>query len=582
MTTTDRDLNRALMRLWRKGGWAGQASLALPVLGGGLLLAQTWLLASTLHQAIVEGVPLAGLLAPVASILLLIAVRAGLSMAGEMLAIEASESIKLGLRRDLFAEMLARQPLWTGTRSSGALSTLVIEQVEALDGFFTRYLPATIQAAILPIAFSVVILPFDWTVALIFLVTAPLIPVFMMLAGWVAEAASKAQASALARLTGRFADRLRGIVTLKLFGREAAETEAMYAASEELRRRSMKVMRIAFLSSAALEFFAALGVAGVALYCGLTLLGLVHLRPTPLTLETALFCLLMAPEVYQPLRLLAVHYHDRAAAKAALREVAATMGSPAGGEAAAPVHVRLPAALPARGPIRVEARALALTSPRGDTILAGADLTVKAGEHIAITGPSGAGKTTLLDAIARLRDADGDILLAGTLLGDVPDRVLRSRVAYAGQRARLLAGTIADNIRLAGPGAEDAAVQAAAERALVTGFAAALPLGLDTPVGENGLGLSGGEAQRVALARLYLRDPGLLLLDEPTAHLDPATEDAVLEQLLAFAQDRTLIIATHAAAVATRMDRAYRLADGQLIELERPRPARVSRTRGDA
>ena len=576
--TPERAFARRLKSLHRLGGWPARLSLLLPLAGGALLVLQTSTLAQVLHRAVVEQEAIAGLVGPLAVVLALVVARAGIGMLGEMLAVLASEAIKLTLRRRFFGEMMDRLPIWTAGQSSGALSTLIIEQIESLDGFFTRYLPAMVQAAVLPIAFAVVVFPVDWTVGLIFLVTAPLIPIFMMLAGWGAEAASRQQARALSRLTGRFADRLRGMVTLKLFGREEAETGAIFASSEELRRRSMKVMRIAFLSSAVLEFFSALGVAGVALYCGLTLLGLIHLRSTPMELEAALFCLLMAPEVYQPLRLLAASYHDRAAARAALQEIEAGL---------APTLQNPPtartAALPRRpGGLHIALRGLGVATPGGESVLDDVNLQSRPGSHIAILGPSGIGKSTLLEALARLRPISGEIRLDGVALSDIAEDHLREQVAFIGQRPRLFAGTIAENIRLARPTACDTAVEAAASRAMVSAFACKLPLGLETQVGESGYGVSGGEAQRVALARLYLRDPRLILLDEPTAHLDAATETEVLTNLLRFAEGRTLIVATHAEAVAAKMDRAYRIAGGRLLPALLPHRPRARSLRGAA
>jgi ATP-binding cassette, subfamily C, bacterial CydD len=579
----DRPPGRHLNALHRYGGWPGKASLLLPLLSGALLVPQAALLAFVLHRAIVEHAALASLYAPIVALLGLLLLRALLGAVGETLAAHASEAIKLLLRRALFADMLGRAPSWTAAQSSGGLSTLMIEQVDALDGFFTRYLPASVQAALLPLAFAVTVLPFDWVVASIFLITAPLIPVFMMLAGWGAESASRAQAGALARLTGRFADRLRGITTLKLFGRDAAETEAMYAASEELRRRSMNVMRIAFLSSAVLEFFAALGVAGVALYCGLSLLGLIHLRTAPLSLETALFCLLLAPEVYLPLRLLATHYHDRAAAKSALAEMVARLGAlppleaPVIAHPVAAVHIIRPAA-----GVSLRLRDFGVATPSGAAVLSDVDLDIAAGEHIAIMGESGAGKSTLLEALARLRPSTGSIELDGAPLTAIDEHRLRADIGFLGQRPRLVAGSIADNIRLGRLDACRTAVIAAARQALVGTFTDTLPQGLDTRIGEDGFGLSGGEAQRVALARLYLRAPRVILLDEPTAHLDTETEAAMLDNLLAFARRRTLVVVTHSRRVADRMDRAYVLAGGQLLPTLRTGRRRASAARDAA
>jgi ATP-binding cassette subfamily C protein CydD len=558
---------RWLDRLARPERSLRALSVALPLVAGGLVVVQAWLLSGVLHEAIVAHRPLAALWGSLALIGLVIAVRSGLAVVGEIAAVRLGETIKQRLRRTIFAGLMASPPVEMAGRSAGALASTVIEQVEALEGYFVRYVPAMAQAAILPLAFAVVVLPIDWVVAALFLVTAPLIPLFMALAGWGAEAASRRQASALNRLGGRFADRLRGLTTLKLFGEDGRETARVREASEELRVRTMRVMRIAFLSSAVLEFFAALGVAGVALYVGLTFLDLVSLRGTQLTLAAGMFCLLMAPEVYSPLRLLAAHYHDRASARAAAAEIEARLGALPEAPAAAPVPAAHDAAT---GPLALALAGVSVSTPAARVLLESADLTVAPGDRIAILGASGIGKSTLIEAIAGLRPFGGEIAIGGRPLAAIAPSELRSRVAVLGQRPRIFAGTIADNIRLGRRDAEHAAVRRAAELAHVSDFADRLPQGLATAIGEDGLGLSGGELQRVALARLYLRDPGLILLDEPTAHLDAATEAAVLDDLVAFAAGRTLIVATHSHAVAARMNHVFRIAGGRLLPAPGP------------
>lgn len=553
------------------------AVLGLPLLAGALLVAQAMVLAGLLHRAVVEGAALATLLPEVALLATILVTRIVLAGLGEVSAVGFGEAIKQRLRLDMVVDLLRRSPTWTAARSSGALSSTVLEQVEALDGYFTRYLPAMVQAAILPVAFAVIAFSVDWIVGLLFLISAPLIPVFMALAGWGAEAASRSQAAALNRLSGRFADRLRGLVTLKLFGQEAAETARVRQASEELRVRTMRVMRIAFLSSAVLEFFAALGVAGVALYVGLTFLDLVNVHSTELTLSAGMFLLLMAPEVYQPLRLLAAHYHDRASAKAAVAEIERELdGLPA---TVAPVAAAAIAGA-AEGPASLELLSVAVSDPTGRLVIAEADLTLEPGGRIAILGSSGIGKSTLLEAIARLRPFGGAIRVDGQALAEIAEPELRRHVAMLGQRPRLFVGSIADNIRLGRRDADHAAVRRAAQLARVADFADALPEGLATPLGEDGLGLSGGEIQRIALARLYLRDPRLVLLDEPTAHLDAATEALVLDGLAEFARDRTLVVATHSLAVAARMDKVFRIAGGKLLPA--PKSTSVDRSMGAA
>lgn len=543
------------------------AAVAAPLLAGALLLAQTWFLAQVLHQAIAEGAPVGTLYGGIAVVATLMGARVLLTWLGERAGQRAAESIKLSLRQALFAQLLARGPQWTRGQRSGELASMLAEQVEALDGFFSRYLPAMVAAAFLPLAFALALMPVDWVAGLILLLTAPLIPVFMALVGWGAEAANRRHLQAFARLSGFFADRVRGLATLKLFGRAQAEAQAVRDATEVVRAKTMAVLRIAFLSSAVLEFFAALGVAGVALYVGLSYLGFVDLRVSPLSLQAGLFCLLMAPEVYAPLRQFAAHYHDRATARAAAAQLAATfetLPEPAALAAGQGQEtLRAPAAQPASDAAALQVSGLVLRAPgRPLPVIDAAGFSLAPGEHVALAGASGIGKSTLLEALAGLRDGEGTIRLDGRPLADWPRADLRQRVALISQRPYLQAGSIAGNLRLAAPQADAEALHRAAERAGVLRFAQDLPQGLDTELGPRGYGLSGGQAQRVALARLFLRDPGLVLLDEPTAHLDGGTRDAVLREILAFCEGRTLLLVTHDEAVLDAFPRVLRIQAG--------------------
>ena len=536
-----------------------------PLVSGALLVVQAWLLASVLDAAIMQDVPRKELLASIVGIAVLMLVRATITWAGERAGADAAERIKRHVRQSLFTRMVAKGPYWSRGKASGELASAVVDQVEALDGFFAKYLPAMAAAAMLPVAFSVLLLPVDVIAGLVLLITAPLIPLFMALVGWGAQGASRRHLRAFARLSGFFADRLRGLSTLKLYGRADAEAASVVAASDALRQRTMSVLRIAFLSSAVLEFFAALGVAGVAVYIGLTYLGFLDVRWSPLTLQAGLFCLLMAPEVYAPLRQFAAHYHDRATALAAVTQIAVLFdGLPQEDADAKLMHGSRGTAVTSLGAELGVSGLTVLAPGRAHAVLSEATLTLAPGEHVALMGPSGIGKSTLIEAIARLRPSQGDIHIDGHPLADWDEAALRGRVALIGQTPQLLAGTIADNIRLGCPGASDTDVQEAARRACVLEFAAVLPQGLDTPLGSRGQGLSGGQAQRVALARLFLRDPGLILLDEPTAHLDEATQARLLDEILAFSVGRTLLLATHSATVAACLGRVLRVVGGKV------------------
>ncbi|MCX5493440.1 thiol reductant ABC exporter subunit CydD [Kaistia dalseonensis] len=551
---------RARGRVGRR--WLSVAIMA-PLVSGCLTVAQAFLLATILQRAIVEHVPSREQVPAILGLVGFVLLRALLAWTGERAGSQAAETIKLAVRHDLFAALMARRPAWMREKTSGVLTNQIVDQVEALDAYFARFLPAMIAAAFLPIAFAVILMPVDLVVGALFLITAPLIPVFMALAGWGAESASRRHMTALSRLSGLFADRLRGLLVLKLFGRAEDEVARVREASDEVADRTLSVLKIAFLSSAVLEFFAALGVAGVALYVGLTYLGLIDLHPGTLTLQAGLFCLFMAPEIYLPLRTLAAHYHDRAAAKAAVADMSAVFeGLPDvvdGAQAASrPATVR-------RGAIAVDVSDLVVMAPGRGPVLEGAAIHAAAGEHVALLGPSGIGKSTLIDVLARFRDWSGRVELDGEDLAAIDETALRADIAVLNQRPRLFHGTIASNIRLGRLDASDEDVRRAAERACVTDFADALPDGLATTIGERGRGVSGGEAQRIALARIFLRDPGLILLDEPTAHLDSATETRIVDAILDFAVGRSLIIATHSVAVANRMDRIYRIAGGQIL-----------------
>ena len=547
----------------RAGGIFLKIAIAMPLIGAAATLVQALLLATILDRALVAHVPAREQAGTVALLIAVIALRALIALAGERSGARASEAMKRAIRISLYGALMARRPDALRGQSSGLLTAQLVDAVEALDGYFARFMPAMIAAAVVPLAFAIGLMPVDWVVGGLFLVTAPLIPFFMALVGWGAEAASQRHLTALTRLSGLFADRLRGMLVLKLFGRAEDEIARVKAASEDVASRTLGVLRIAFLSSAVLEFFAALGVAGVALYVGLTYLGFIDLRGAPLSLKAGLFCLLMAPEVYLPLRTLAAHYHDRAAARAAVSDMAALFG-PLPIEASESATAGSDAC--GTGALGVTLDRLSIAAPGRGPILDQVSLEIEPGARIALLGPSGIGKSSLLEALARLRAFEGDIRIGGVPLATVDEAILRRHVALVVQRPRLFHGTIASNIRLVRPDADAAAIHAAAKRALVTDFADRHPEGIDTPVGERGRGLSGGEAHRVALARLYLTDPGLVLLDEPTAHLDAETEARVMDGILGFADGRTLIIATHSEQVARRMDRIYRIEGGRLVD----------------
>ena len=513
-------------------------------LGGWLWVPQAWLIAEAMQRIFVahDGIDaVTGLLFALLAVGLL---RIAINTVARRVADRAVEQVRHSLRQHLLSNLLARGPRWIRQQRSGELAEAVTGHVDALEGYVGGFLPVRVEVVAVPLIILIAVFCVDRTVGAILLFTLPLAPIFMMLVGWGAEAASRQQLRAMARLGGHFADRLRALGLIRVYGRGEAELQGIARAAEGLRQSSLKVLRIAFLSSAVLEFFASISVAMIALYLGLSYLGMIDWRATPLTLSTGVFCLLLAPEFYAPLRRLATHYHDRAAALAAAEEIGAWFEEAHAPHRAPPVHATSADVLSAPA-IRV--RNLALRpSANAERIFESLSFSIAAGEHVALVGASGSGKTTLLEAFAGWLPVD-----AGGIDIDAP-----LSVGYVPQRPYLFHGSLADNLRLADPHASDDALRAAAEAAQVMRFATQLPRGLDTVIGERGFGLSGGEARRVALARVFLRRPNLLLLDEPTAFLDPDTETAVIDALLDFAQGRTLILATHSAAVIARMPRA--------------------------
>ncbi len=516
------------------------AGVAVAV-SGVLLLAQAAAIAWLLQAVLVQHLALAQLRDVGAGLVCALVGRALLNAWAQSLTGEVADVARRELRARIARRLVQHGPVWLRRQRSGELGELSLAHTDALEGYFVGYQLARTEMLLVPPLILIAVFSVDWVVGLVLLLTAPLIPFFMMLVGWGAEAAGRDQLRELARMGGHFADRLKGLGLLRVYGRGEVELSGIAAAAEGVRERSLKVLRIAFLSSTVLEFFASVSVAIVALYFGLTYLGMLDLHGLP-TLGAGMFCLLLAPEFFAPLRRLAAHYHDRANALAAVAEAERLLEGFAPPSAALPVTVPALRALEpaqAHAPL-LQARDLALRPPGAPhTVVAHFSLTLQPGQRVAVIGASGSGKSTLLEG------------LAGWLAPEAGSVVLRpgTRIGYATQRPYLFHGSIADNLRLADPQAGAARLHAVADAAQVLRFAAQLPAGLDTQIGERGFGLSGGEARRVALARLLLREPDLLLLDEPTAFLDPDTEAELLRTLGVFARGRAVVLATHSAAV---------------------------------
>jgi ATP-binding cassette subfamily C protein CydD len=547
MTETDRAAEALLRREARRA----RARLALPLaLGVAQVLsgiAQAFLIARLI--AALLGFGDAGW-AELGAAAALAAVSAGLGMAQERTLLAAGEAAKSRLRATVFDRLLAEGP--ADGRPVGERAALVVDRIEAMEGYLTRWMPAAMLALAGPALVAGAAGLVDPTSGAILAVAGILVPVAMAATGIGAAQASRRQFDALGRLSGRFLDRMRGLPTLVLFRQQEAEARALATAAAELRDRTMKVLRVAFLSSASLEVLAAGAIACLAIRHG-AVLGVGH--PDPVA---AIFCLLLVPAFFQPLRSFSMAYHERLSARGAAAELAPLLEEPAG-----PPGLKLEE-MPRRLVVTFADVRLRY-DPARPPALDGVSFRVMPGETLVLTGASGAGKTSVLKLLMGfVRPDGGRIALNGRDATLLAPRELRRLSAYVGQRAHLFRGTLRENIRLARPEATDAEVEAAAEAAQVMAFARGLSKGLDTLVGEGGFGLSGGQAQRVAVARAFLRDAPLVLLDEPTAHLDPGTEVEVLESIRRLCAGRTAIIATHSRAAKRVLGRVVEIEQGRL------------------
>ncbi|MGE4532274.1 thiol reductant ABC exporter subunit CydD [Halomonas sp.] len=520
--------------------------LVLAVVAGMLAtlatLGQLLLLARFVGALLVEKAPLASLVPLVLAMLALVAVRSLALFAQERLGVAASLALRHRVRAELLDHLARLGPAGLAARHTGALASQLVEQVEALDGYVARYRPQLLLALLQPLAVLALVAWLDWLAALFLLLSAPLIPLFMALVGMGAERLNREQFAAVARLSGHFIDRVRAVATLQLFGRTREATAEVHAAADNYRRRSLRTLRLAFLSSAVLEFFASVAIAVVAIYVGFGLLGYITYGPSPqLTLASGLAVLLLAPEFFQPLRLLSQHYHDRAAALGAADGLVALLD-----EKPDALRGSAEAAPPAPAGRLVVLEGACVDYPGRGRVLGPLDLALAPGEVVAVTAPSGGGKSTLLALLAGfLGPAEGRRRTAPGL-----------RFAWMDQRPLLVQGSLADNLRLAAPRADDVRLVAALERAGLGELLTRLSEGLATPIGERGAGLSGGQAQRLALARVFLSDAPLVLLDEPTASLDADSEAAVVAALRRLAEEgRCLVIATHHPALMALGDR---------------------------
>jgi ATP-binding cassette subfamily C protein CydD len=531
-------------------------TVALGTLSGWLLILQAWCLAQAvsgvifLEQNLQEVMPwLWGLLA-------IFIFRAVLAWASERVAQEAAQQVKLSLRKRLYTKLRQLGPAYLTEQRTGDLVNTLSDGIEALEAYYARFLPAISLMALVPLSILVFVFPIDWISALVMLGTAPLIPFFMILIGKGAERRNQKQWQQLARMSAHFLDTIQGLTSLKLFNASRREAEMVARISDDYRRSTMSVLRIAFLSAFALEFFSTVSIAIIAVLIGFRLFW------GELDFLYGFFVLLLAPEFYLPLRNMGTHYHARMDAIGAAEKMIDILDAPLPDNKVKTTQDPL-----FTGSMGLSLKGISFTYPDGRSALQDLDLTVEAGERVAIVGPSGAGKSTLLNLLLGFQQpGEGCIRANGQPLTSLNPTLWRQQISWVPQRAHLFHGSLADNIRLANPAADPTAVEEAARLAHAHNFIQALPQGYETLVGEGGQGLSGGQVQRIALARAFLKDAPLVILDEASAHLDLESENLIQQAIERLAKDRTLIMVAHRLRTLKAISRILVLDQGRLVE----------------
>lgn len=529
---------------------------------GILIIAQAWLLARILHHMIMENIPREALLMPFIQLVLVFVLRAWVVWLRERVGFHAGQQIRFEIRRQVLDRLQQAGPAWIQGKPAGSWATLILEQIDDMHDYYARYLPQMALAACVPLLIVVAIFPSNWVAALILLATAPLIPLFMALVGMGAADANRRNFLALARLSGHFLDRLRGMDTLRIFGRGKAETDNIREASQDFRQRTMEVLRLAFLSSGVLEFFTSLSIALVAVYFGFSYLGELNFGSygAAVTLSSGFLALILAPEFFQPLRDLGTFYHAKAQAVGAADSLKtfleAPLAHPEQGEQI----------LETSEPVSLCAKDLFITSPEGKMLVGPLNFTLNAGQRVVLVGQSGSGKSSLLNALAGFLPYSGSLKVNGIELRHLQPESWHRLMSWVGQNPQLPAATLRENVVLGNPEASEEQLHQALEKAWVNEFLPQLPDGIDTAVGEQSARLSVGQAQRVAVARALLAPCRLLLLDEPAASLDAHSEQRVMQALGEASTQQTTLMVTHQLEGITEWDAIWVMENGQIIE----------------
>ncbi len=537
------------------------ATIILGVISTLFLLGQAALLASILHQLIIEQVDKSQLIPSFMGLVVMVIGRALCAWAKEITGFRCGQQIRIVVRQQILHKLRQLGPAYIKGKPAGSWATLLLEQVEEMQDFFSRYLPQMSLSVLIPFLILVVVFPFNWAAGLIFLITAPLVPLFMALAGMKAAEANKKNFKALQRLSGHFYDRLQAMTTIRLFHRAENEVLLLKGASEVLRKSTMDVLRMAFLSSAVLEFFTSISIAITAVYFGFSFIGELNFGyyGTGITLFTGLFILILAPEFYQPLRDLGTYYHAKAQALGAAESIVDFLETEAQGAQAGDLE------LDPQDGIEIYADNLQVFSPEGVLLVGPVTFCINKHHTTAIVGPSGAGKTSLINAILGFLPYQGSLTINGIEVKQLALSSWHRHISWVGQNPLLVNGTILENITLG----QTQLTQTQIEQALQDSFSNEFVTrhGLDYPISDRAGGLSVGQAQRLALARAMLQNGSFWLLDEPTASLDANSERLVNQALSAYSHNKTTLFVTHQLEHLKQVAQILVMQQGKIVQV---------------
>ena len=540
------------------------------LLTGFALIIQAYLVSAILHGIIMEQLPRSAFNQEFIYLIVLIPIRALLAFARERSSFEAGKRLRLQIRKAVLDKISELGPAFIKGKPAGSWASIVLEQVEDLHDFYARYLPQMLLAGFIPLIILVVVFPLNWAAGLILLTTAPLIPIFMIFVGTGAADANRKNFKALTQLSGHFMDRLKGLNTLKLFNRGEAEGKTIQIASESFRQKTMSVLRIAFLSSAVLEFFAAVSIAILAIYFGFSFLGQLNFGDygTGVTLFIAMFVLMLAPEFYQPLRDMGTHYHAKAQAIGAAEELMALLNYQVDSQVDNDINNAhcLLKTINSQDGVAIIATNFIVKSHSGATLLGPISFQLNAGQHIAIVGPSGAGKSSLLNALLGFLPYQGSLKVNGIELNELSIADWRSHLAWLGQEPQLFHGSVRENVAMADPRMSDTTIKSLLEKAQILDFIEQQAQGLDLHIGEQMAGVSVGQAQRIALARALGQNAPLFLLDEPTASLDRHSEQSVLSALDEAMKNASCLMVTHRIDQLSQMNAILVMDKGAIVQ----------------